>query len=48
MPRKVLDSSKLSALGWQPKTDFRTALEETYAWFLTNIVKEESDVSATV
>ena len=48
MPRKVLDSSKLSALGWRPKTDFRTALEETYAWFLTNIVKEESDVSATV
>ncbi|HMF19996.1 MAG TPA: GDP-L-fucose synthase [Gemmataceae bacterium] len=48
MLRKVLDSSKLFALGWRPKTDFRTALEETYAWFLTNIVKEESDVSATV
>jgi GDP-L-fucose synthase len=48
MPRKSLDSSKLSALGWRPKTDFRSALEETYGWFLANIVKEESDVSATV
>jgi len=48
MPRKSLDSSKLSALGWRPKTDFRSALEEIYGWFLANIVKEESDVSATV
>ena len=48
MPRKSLDSSKLFDLGWRPKIHFRTGLEETYSWFLTNIVKEESDVSATV
>jgi GDP-L-fucose synthase len=34
MPLKMLDSSPLQALGWQPKTDFMTALAETYEWFL--------------
>jgi GDP-L-fucose synthase len=48
MCRKALDSSKLFALGWRPRTNFHTALEETYAWFLTSLVKEESDVSAIV
>jgi len=48
MARKSLDSSKLFDLGWWPQFRFRIALEETYYWFLTNIVKEERDVSATV
>ena len=34
MPLKVLDSSKLSGMGWQPKTPFRSALSVTYDWFL--------------
>jgi GDP-L-fucose synthase len=34
MPCKTLDSSRLRELGWQPPTDFRTALAETYRWFL--------------
>jgi GDP-L-fucose synthase len=34
MPRKALDCEVLRALGWRPRTDFRTALAETYAWFL--------------
>jgi GDP-L-fucose synthase len=33
-PRKVLDSGPLRALGWRPSVDFRTALAETYDWFL--------------
>jgi GDP-L-fucose synthase len=40
MPRKVLDSSPLHALGWRPRTDFRTALAETYDWFLRHEVEE--------
>ena len=33
-PRKALDASPLLALGWRPRTDFRTAVAETYRWFL--------------
>jgi GDP-L-fucose synthase len=39
-PLKVLDSSPLRALGWQPRTDFRTALAETYHWFRQHEVTE--------
>jgi GDP-L-fucose synthase len=35
-PLKALDSSPLLAMGWRPATDFRTALEATYDWFLRN------------
>ena len=33
MPVKVLDTSRLRALGWSPSTAFRKALEKTYEWF---------------
>ena len=34
MPLKSLDSSRLFALGWQPKVPLRLGLEKTYQWFL--------------
>jgi GDP-L-fucose synthase len=33
-PRKVLDVSRLTATGWQPKIDLDSGLRETYQWFL--------------
>jgi GDP-L-fucose synthase len=41
MPLKKLESGKLQTLGWRPATDFRTALTETYQWFLQHVVKED-------
>jgi GDP-L-fucose synthase len=41
MPLKRLDARPLHALGWKPATGFRTALRETYAWFLQHAVKED-------
>ena len=35
-PRKLLDVSKLSALGWRAFTPLREGLESTYRWFLDN------------
>ncbi|MDP9064358.1 MAG: GDP-L-fucose synthase [Pseudomonadota bacterium] len=32
-PRKLLDTSRLTALGWQPKIALRAGIENTYAWF---------------
>lgn len=35
-PRKVLDVSKLSALGWAPRIRLKDGLARTYAWYLAN------------
>jgi len=35
-PRKLLDVSKASGLGWTAKTALREGIESTYAWFLDN------------
>jgi GDP-L-fucose synthase len=32
-PRKLLDVSRMSALGWRSKIPLRRGIEETYAWF---------------
>jgi dTDP-glucose 4,6-dehydratase len=34
--RYSLDSNKLAALGWQPKQEFKTALESTITWYVEN------------
>lgn len=33
MPKKLLDISKMNALGWRPKIDLKTGLSKTYEWF---------------
>jgi GDP-L-fucose synthase len=32
-PRKLLDTTRLRALGWQPTIPLRAGIESTYAWF---------------
>jgi GDP-L-fucose synthase len=32
-PRKLLDTSRLKALGWAPKIKLKAGIESTYAWF---------------
>jgi GDP-L-fucose synthase len=35
-PRKLMDSSRLHRLGWQPQTSLKEGLEKTYRWFVEN------------
>jgi GDP-L-fucose synthase len=32
-PRKLLDTTRLTALGWRPKISLEAGIESTYAWF---------------
>ncbi|WP_406177801.1 GDP-L-fucose synthase family protein [Streptomyces sp. NBC_00996] len=36
-PRKLLDVSRLTALGWAPRIALREGLAQTYAWYVENL-----------
>jgi len=38
-PRKLLDVTKLRALGWKPSIPLREGIARTYEWFLANYVR---------
>jgi GDP-L-fucose synthase len=35
-PRKLLDTTRLTALGWTPRTELSAGIRTTYEWFLNN------------
>jgi GDP-L-fucose synthase len=35
MPRKLLNSSRILAMGWRPRVELAEGLRETYRWFLS-------------
>ena len=37
-PRKLIDSTLLRSMGWEPQLDLRKGLSGTYNWYLENIV----------
>ena len=37
MPQKVLDTSRIAALGWVPRISLRQGLNETYLWYQTRL-----------
>lgn len=39
-PAKLLDSSRMLALGWNPQVSFEIGIKETYKWYLENIVPQ--------
>ena len=39
-PRKLMDVSRMTALGWSARTPIRDGFSETYAWYLANQLKE--------
>jgi GDP-L-fucose synthase len=39
MPRKVMDVRRLSALGWNAKTDFESGMKAAYGWYVENVAE---------
>ena len=37
MPRKVMDVSRLQALGWSAQTPFDEGIKQAYDWYVTNV-----------
>ena len=44
-PRKLLDCSRLNALGWRPNISLREGLESSYRWYVQNVVKQRTTVT---
>ena len=36
-PRKLLDTSRLTTLGWQPSITLETGIASTYDWYCSNV-----------
>jgi GDP-L-fucose synthase len=43
-PRKLLDISKITKLGYQPDEDLKTGIAKTYEWFKQELVSSKSDM----
>jgi len=35
-PRKLVDTSRINALGWHPRIGLEEGLRDTYRWYLAN------------
>ena len=40
MPRKLVNSAKLNALGWRPATDLEQGIAKAYAWYHENVAQK--------
>jgi len=45
-PRKLLDTSRLTNIGWKAQIKLRLGLQQTYDWFLSHYVKDSATIAS--
>jgi GDP-L-fucose synthase len=45
-PRKLLDTGKLTSLGWFPRIDLKEGLANTYRWYESTLANDEQRIEA--
>jgi GDP-L-fucose synthase len=45
-PRKLLDVSRITSLGWKPEIILEDGIHSTYSWFLENAATTSTRISA--
>jgi GDP-L-fucose synthase len=43
VPQKLLDVSRLTGMGWQPRIPLRQGLADAYRWYVEHVAKEHSE-----
>lgn len=47
-PRKLMDSGRITALGWRPKIGLEEGVASAYAWYLEHALRDEDRTRANV
>ena len=47
-PRKLLDVSRIHALGWRHRIELRSGIEQTYRWFIENSATARTDSATSI
>lgn len=47
MPRKLMDGSRLAAMGWRPKLDMREGIARAYDWYVKNAAEPVQALAVT-
>jgi GDP-L-fucose synthase len=47
-PRKLLDVSKLTALGWRPRIDLKAGIRQTYDWYRAAVISGQAHTEASL
>ncbi|KAJ6828986.1 putative GDP-L-fucose synthase 1 [Iris pallida] len=42
-PRKLMDGSRMAEIGWAPRIGLREGLEETYKWYVENVIRRQQE-----